>query len=209
MSCRHDLATGTCNRCYPNTGTIEPGPEEEYEPNMEGIGAVTAAEYQAAKKKNEKKTSRPWPRNTSCFPCACLPTAKRGTHCTGKVVRCNARLEAIREWMENDPPFDGADPANSKTPSFNSLMNTFGLNAGKATIREVVNQDIEGLESVQLEEIKKILPSKETRNLIDSMFKARIEHLLNYNRDCSHVTRAKVWLNTVIIACKEHGLEDT
>ena len=40
MSCRHDLANGTCFRCYPNTGTIEPGPEDEYEDNLEGIGAM-------------------------------------------------------------------------------------------------------------------------------------------------------------------------
>jgi hypothetical protein len=43
MSCRHDLANGTCARCYPNTGKIEPGPEEEYEENLEGPGAVPAA----------------------------------------------------------------------------------------------------------------------------------------------------------------------
>lgn len=40
MSCRHDLATGTCSRCYPSTGKVHPGPEEEYEDNMEGVGAV-------------------------------------------------------------------------------------------------------------------------------------------------------------------------
>lgn len=42
MSCRHDLALGTCKRCYPKTGTIEPGPEEDYEPNLEGPGAIPA-----------------------------------------------------------------------------------------------------------------------------------------------------------------------
>lgn len=40
MSCRHDLANGTCRRCYPETGTLDPGPEESYEPNLEGPGAV-------------------------------------------------------------------------------------------------------------------------------------------------------------------------
>jgi hypothetical protein len=47
MSCRHDLANGTCKRCYPTTGTIEPAPEDEYEDNLEGIGAVTKEEYLA------------------------------------------------------------------------------------------------------------------------------------------------------------------
>jgi len=41
MSCRHDLANGTCRRCYPTTGTVEPGLEEEYEENLEGPGAVS------------------------------------------------------------------------------------------------------------------------------------------------------------------------
>lgn len=45
MSCRHDLALGTCSRCYPETGTIDPGEEESFEPNMEGPGAVTKEAY--------------------------------------------------------------------------------------------------------------------------------------------------------------------
>jgi hypothetical protein len=48
MSCRHDKAIGTCSRCYPKTGTIDPGPESDYEPNMEGPGAVTVDEYRAS-----------------------------------------------------------------------------------------------------------------------------------------------------------------
>jgi hypothetical protein len=47
MSCRHDLANGTCTRCYPDNpfkraprDRIDPGPEEDYEPNLEGPGAV-------------------------------------------------------------------------------------------------------------------------------------------------------------------------
>lgn len=40
MSCRHDLANTTCKRCYPETGTVDPGSEDEYEPNLEGPGAV-------------------------------------------------------------------------------------------------------------------------------------------------------------------------
>ena len=43
MSCRHDLALGTCKRCYPKSGTIDPGPEEDYGPNLDGPGAVTAS----------------------------------------------------------------------------------------------------------------------------------------------------------------------
>jgi hypothetical protein len=53
MSCRHDLANTTCRRCWPSTGTVEPGPEEEYEPNMEGLGAVTREEYLAANPASE------------------------------------------------------------------------------------------------------------------------------------------------------------
>jgi hypothetical protein len=45
VSCRHDLANGTCRRCYPSTGALDPGPEEVYEDNLEGIGAVTKEEY--------------------------------------------------------------------------------------------------------------------------------------------------------------------
>jgi hypothetical protein len=30
MSCRHSLANTTCSRCYPKTGVVDPGPEEEY-----------------------------------------------------------------------------------------------------------------------------------------------------------------------------------
>lgn len=47
MSCRHDLANGTCIRCYPSNShgredkdRVDPGPEENYEPNLEGPGAV-------------------------------------------------------------------------------------------------------------------------------------------------------------------------
>lgn len=47
MSCRHDLANGTCIRCYPSNPSgrlerdrVDPGPEENYEPNLEGPGAV-------------------------------------------------------------------------------------------------------------------------------------------------------------------------
>jgi hypothetical protein len=37
MSCRHDLANGTCRECYPQTGTITPeGPGD----SMDGPGAV-------------------------------------------------------------------------------------------------------------------------------------------------------------------------
>lgn len=37
MSCRHDLALGTCRECYPKTGTITPeGPGD----SMDGPGAV-------------------------------------------------------------------------------------------------------------------------------------------------------------------------
>ena len=49
MSCRHDLANGTCIRCYPSNpfrhadkDRRDPGPEEDYEPNMDGPGAVPA-----------------------------------------------------------------------------------------------------------------------------------------------------------------------
>jgi len=45
MSCRHDLANGTCSRCYPSTGRVDPGPEGDYEDNPEGPGAVTREQY--------------------------------------------------------------------------------------------------------------------------------------------------------------------
>ena len=54
MSCRHDLANGTCTRCYPGNlhgradhDRVDPGPEENYGPNLEGPGAVTVATYNA------------------------------------------------------------------------------------------------------------------------------------------------------------------
>lgn len=47
MSCRHDLANGTCLRCYPESGNLDPGPEDEYESNLEGPGAVTLEEHLA------------------------------------------------------------------------------------------------------------------------------------------------------------------
>ena len=49
VSCRHDFANGTCIRCYPARpehipvkNRRDPGPEEDYEPNLEGPGAVPA-----------------------------------------------------------------------------------------------------------------------------------------------------------------------
>lgn len=49
MSCRHDLAIGTCIRCYPDNpdkrsaqDRVDPGPEEGYAPNIDGPGAVPA-----------------------------------------------------------------------------------------------------------------------------------------------------------------------
>ncbi len=48
MSCRHNLANGTCIRCYPSNpfertdaDRIDPGTESDYEPKLEGPGAVT------------------------------------------------------------------------------------------------------------------------------------------------------------------------
>jgi hypothetical protein len=50
MSCRHDLANGTCVRCYPGNPSkredkdrVDPGPEENYQPNLEGPGAMPTA----------------------------------------------------------------------------------------------------------------------------------------------------------------------
>jgi hypothetical protein len=47
MSCRHNLANGTCTRCYPDNpfkrsdaDRVDPAPEVEYEPNLEGLSAV-------------------------------------------------------------------------------------------------------------------------------------------------------------------------
>ena len=48
MSCRHGLALGTCSRCYPELGSIDPGPEEDHETNLEGPGAVTIEEYRGS-----------------------------------------------------------------------------------------------------------------------------------------------------------------
>lgn len=41
MSCRHDLALGTCIVCYPTTGCELP---KSFEPNLDGPGAVLATE---------------------------------------------------------------------------------------------------------------------------------------------------------------------
>ncbi len=50
MSCRHDLANGTCTKCYPDNpygrldrDRVDPGPEEGYAPNLDGPGAVQAS----------------------------------------------------------------------------------------------------------------------------------------------------------------------
>jgi hypothetical protein len=56
MSCRHDLALGTCSRCWPSTGTVEPGPEEGYEENLEGPGAVTADDYRRVRENRKSST---------------------------------------------------------------------------------------------------------------------------------------------------------
>jgi hypothetical protein len=47
MSCRHSLANGTCTRCNPTNpdgrafaDRVDPGPEHNYEPNLDGPGAV-------------------------------------------------------------------------------------------------------------------------------------------------------------------------
>lgn len=49
MSCRHNLANGTCIRCYPSNpfgredkDRVDPGPEEDCGPNLEGPGATVA-----------------------------------------------------------------------------------------------------------------------------------------------------------------------
>ncbi len=38
MSCRHDLANGTCVACYPDTGKVDPG-LGPHAPNLDGPGA--------------------------------------------------------------------------------------------------------------------------------------------------------------------------
>ncbi len=47
MSCRHDFANGTCTVCYPSNPygrlleeRLTPGPDENYEPNLDGPGAA-------------------------------------------------------------------------------------------------------------------------------------------------------------------------
>ncbi len=61
MSCRHDLANGTCTRCYPSnpygrtdSDRIDPGPEEDYLPNLEGPGAVPAVAEEAKAGKDDE-----------------------------------------------------------------------------------------------------------------------------------------------------------
>lgn len=57
MSCRHSLANTTCARCYPDCGgldsngrpQIDPGDEADYEPNMDGPGAVALSAQERAK----------------------------------------------------------------------------------------------------------------------------------------------------------------
>lgn len=58
MSCRHDLANGTCLRCYPKSGSLDPGSESDYEPNLEGPGAVTKEQFMSADSKQVVKTIR-------------------------------------------------------------------------------------------------------------------------------------------------------
>lgn len=58
MSCRHDLANTTCVRCYPETGKIDPGPEEDYEGNLEGPGAIAQDEYLDANPEVRAKIAR-------------------------------------------------------------------------------------------------------------------------------------------------------
>lgn len=48
MSCRHNLANGTCTRCFPDNpfglgeGQLSsPGPEEDYAPNLDAPGAIS------------------------------------------------------------------------------------------------------------------------------------------------------------------------
>lgn len=49
MSCRHNLANGSCKRCWPHNPLkmpqamrVDPGPEEGYSANLDGPGAVPA-----------------------------------------------------------------------------------------------------------------------------------------------------------------------
>lgn len=46
MSCRHDLALGTCKPCYPDSGTIEP---TYFGPSLDGPEAVPATKDEIVK----------------------------------------------------------------------------------------------------------------------------------------------------------------
>lgn len=60
MSCRHSLANTTCRRCYPTTGTLDPGPEQDHGPNLEGPGAVAIGSKSVGRRpdQDEELTTR-------------------------------------------------------------------------------------------------------------------------------------------------------
>lgn len=65
MSCRHSLANGTCTRCYPANpferdarDRVDPGPEESYEPSLEGPGAVADADTRWAEGDMVEETAK-------------------------------------------------------------------------------------------------------------------------------------------------------
>jgi len=106
MNCRHDLALGTCRRCYPSTGTIDPGPEEDYEPNLEGPGAIPR-ETEATKPAPSRLT--PNGVTLSIFPkpdgrAPILQLFKQGEGSMRAVLRADDRAWLRRQLAAFDPP---------------------------------------------------------------------------------------------------------
>jgi len=60
--CRHNLANGTCRRCYPKTGLVDPGLEDDYESTLEGPGAVPLEVYRKRAVAIRGETAKDGPR---------------------------------------------------------------------------------------------------------------------------------------------------
>lgn len=106
MSCRHNLANGTCIRCYPDnpdsrSDRVDPGPEERYFPNLDGPGAEPAASISSlAAGIAEAGGTLPYPGDVKCASADPDPSVN--------LKRRVAKMLWIQVAKSSNPWFDAA-----------------------------------------------------------------------------------------------------
>lgn len=109
MSCRHDLATGTCKICYPFNGKIIPDPIDV--DNLDGPGAISKAVYNFVMSTKEKTPPGivlldSWVRYEDPTTGEPLYRARKPGEMTQGEAKRALKLEHILSRLNSGPPIE-------------------------------------------------------------------------------------------------------